>query len=317
MNIIVFADHINGQFKKTAFESVSYASKIAKSNNGFCTAVVLGKVNEPAKLSGFGVNKIIEVPYDGKFSANIYSSVLMELADKENAELVVVSHDLNGKSIAGLLAAKWGAGSVTGVVTLPEFSQNGMEVVKGVFSAKAYARYRIKSAKKVISVMPNAFPPEEIGGDASLESVNISIPADRIEVLSVERAEGKVPLPEADIVVSGGRGLKGPENWHLLEDLAATIGGVLACSRPVADVDWRPHNEHVGQTGIVIRPKLYIAVGISGAIQHLAGVNNSKVIVVINKDPEAPFYKAADYGVVGDLFEVVPRLNEAFKKYFK
>ncbi len=317
MNILVFADHINGQFKKTAYETVSFASRLAAKNNGTCLVAVLGKSGVAPQLAKYGANKVISVPFDGKFSANVYAAILMQIAQKENAELVVVSHDLNGKSIAGVLAAKWGAGSVTAVVAMPEFVNGGLEVMKGVFSGKAYAKYSITSAKKVISVMPNAFPPEEVEGSATEETFAATIPADRIEVLSVERAEGKVPLPEADVVVSGGRGLKGPENWHIIEDLASTIGGELACSRPVSDVDWRPHSEHVGQTGIVIRPKLYIAVGISGAIQHLAGVNNSKVIVVINKDPEAPFFKAADYGVVGDLFEVVPRLNEAFKRYLK
>jgi electron transfer flavoprotein alpha subunit len=317
MNILVFVDHLNGQYKKTTFETVSYASRVAKDNNGICIAVSLGKTGSTEKLAAFGAKRIIEIPYGGKFSANVYAGVLAEVANKLNADLIVVSHDLNGKAIAGLLAAKLGAGSVTGVVSMPEFVNGGMEVIKGVFSAKAYAKYRIISPRKLISIMPNAFPPVEEGGTATTEELSIDIPGDKIEVLSVERAEGKVPLPEADIVVSGGRGLKGPENWHILEDLATTLGAELACSRPVSDVEWRPHSEHVGQTGIVIRPKLYIAAGISGAIQHLAGVNNSKVIVVINKDPEAPFYRAADYGVVGDLFDVVPRLNEALKKYLK
>lgn len=317
MNILVFADHINGIYKKTTLEAVSYASRVAKENNGTCIAVSMGKTGSTEKLAAFGAKRIIEIPYEGKFSANVYAGVLAEAANKLNADLFIVSHDLNGKAMAGMLAAKLGAGSVTGVVTMPEFINGGMEVIKGVFSAKAFAKYRIVSPRKLISIMPNAFPPVEESGSATTEELSIDIPGDKIEVLSVERAEGKVPLPEADIVVSGGRGLKGPENWHILEDLAATLGAELACSRPVSDVEWRPHSEHVGQTGIVIRPKLYIAAGISGAIQHLAGVNNSKVIVVINKDPEAPFYKAADYGVVGDLFEVVPRLNEALKKYFK
>ncbi|MEM6698377.1 MAG: electron transfer flavoprotein subunit alpha/FixB family protein, partial [Bacteroidota bacterium] len=194
-------------------------------------------------------------------------------------------------------------------------NDGSFRVSKGVFSGKAFATYEIKSDKKVLSLMGNAVPVEETGAAVEVESLNVEVPAPKVKVKEVKRVEGTVPLPEAELVVSGGRGLKGPENWGIIEDLAEALGATTACSRPVSDTGWRPHHEHVGQTGIAIRPNLYIAAGISGAIQHLAGVNNSKTIVVINKDPEAPFFKAADYGIVGDLFEVVPKLTEAVKKF--
>ena len=186
---------------------------------------------------------------------------------------------------------------------------------QSVFSGKAIAEYAIKSPKRVLSLSGNSFKPEKIGTTIDVETIEVSIPNSSLKVIEVKREEGIVPLPEAELVVSAGRGMKGPENWTIIEALAKELGATTACSRPVADIGWRPHHEHVGQTGVAIKPNLYIAAGISGAIQHLAGVNNSKVIVVINKDPEAPFFKAADYGVLGDLFDVVPRLTEAVKKF--
>jgi electron transfer flavoprotein alpha subunit len=206
------------------------------------------------------------------------------------------------------------AGNVSGANALPDTS-NGFTVTKSVFSGKAIVQYAITTDKKVISVMGNSVQPVAAGSDAPVEKVEMTFPPTSLNVIERKTSEGIVPLPEAELVVSAGRGMKGPENWGIIEDLASVLGATTACSRPVADTHWRPHHEHVGQTGVAIRPNLYIAAGISGAIQHLAGVNNSKVIVVINKDPEAPFFKAADYGVVGDLFEVVPRLTTAIKKY--
>jgi electron transfer flavoprotein alpha subunit len=191
----------------------------------------------------------------------------------------------------------------------------GFKVKKSVFSSKAIATFEIKSDNKVISLMGNSIPVEDTGSEATVESLDIAVPASKVTIKEVKRSEGTVPLPEAELVVSAGRGMKAPENWGIIEELAKELGATTACSRPVADTGWRPHHEHVGQTGVAIRPNLYIAAGISGAIQHLAGVNNSKTIVVINKDPEAPFFKAADYGVVGDLFDVVPRITEAVKKF--
>ena len=213
-----------------------------------------------------------------------------------------------------MLAAKMNAGSVSGVNSLPT-NEGGFKVKKGVYSGKAIVEYSINSDKKVLSMMGNSLQPEEVGGDTPIEAISLNVAAPKSKILEHKTVTGVVPLPEAELVVSAGRGMKGPENWGIIEELAAVLGATTACSRPVADTGWRPHHEHVGQTGVAIRPNLYIAAGISGAIQHLAGVNNSKTIVVINKDPDAPFFKAADYGVVGDLFEVVPKLTEALKKF--
>ena len=226
---------------------------------------------------------------------------------------MIVSHSSTGKSLTGGLAIRLNAGLVSGVSSIPT-NDGTFKVKRGVFSGKAIAEYEVGGDIKVLSLMGNAFPLEEIGADGTVESVEVSLPAPRITVKEVNRMEGTVPLPEAELVVSAGRGMKDPGNWGIIDDLANVLGATTACSRPVSDTGWRPHHEHVGQTGIAIRPNLYIAIGISGAIQHLAGVNNSKVIVVINKDPEAPFFKAADYGVVADLFDVVPKLTESIKR---
>jgi electron transfer flavoprotein alpha subunit len=226
---------------------------------------------------------------------------------------VIFANNVDGKSIAPRLAARLKAGLVPGAVALPE-TGNGFTVKKNVFSGKAFANISVKSPVKVISLNLNSYPVTEGSGTAEVVPFNATVDASKVKVTAVNKVTGEVPLSEAEKVVSGGRGLKGPENWGMIEDLAHALGAATACSRPVADVHWRPHHEHVGQTGLAIAPNLYIAVGISGAIQHLAGVNRSKVIVVINKDPEAPFFKAADYGIVGDAFEVVPKITEAVKK---
>ena len=229
--------------------------------------------------------------------------------------MVIVGHTSTGKSLLGRLAVRMDAGSVPAVNAVPTMDGGTFKVRKPVFSGKAFADYEVKSDNKVLSLMGNSLKPQEVGSAANVETLDLEVPAAQVTVKEVKRMEGITPLPEAELVVSAGRGMKGPENWAIVEELAGIMGATTACSRPVADADWRPHHEHVGQTGVAIRPNLYIAIGISGAIQHLAGVNSSKTIVVINKDPEAPFFKAADYGVVGDLFDVVPRLNEAMKKF--
>ena len=249
---------------------------------------------------------------------------MAQLAEQTAASVVIFSHNTDGKAIAPRLSAKLKAGLVAGAVDLPD-TANGFVVKKSVFSGKAFAFIAITTPVKIISLNPNAFKTETGEGTAEVADFNAAVDAPKVKVTGVNKQSGEVPLSEAEIVVSGGRGMKGPENWGILEDLAKELHAALACSRPVADAHWRPHNEHVGQTGGAIAPNLYIAIGISGAIQHLAGVNRSKVIVVINKDPEAPFFKAADYGIVGDLFEVVPNLtsyqaanqHKVFNKYCK
>lgn len=314
--VLVFAESPRGQFKKAAFEAVTFGKKVADQLGADCAAIVLGAAQNAGDLGRYGASRVLQVSGDAlnNIDSQVYAAVLAAAAKQLNASVVVLSHTSTGKTIAGRLAVRLDAGLVSGVNALPE-TGGGFKVKKSVFSGKAIAEYDITSAVKVISLMGNAVRPDASGSPVSVETLDIAAPATRVKVKSVKTQEGTVPLPEAEVVVSAGRGMKDPGNWGIVEDLAAALGATTACSRPVADSHWRPHHEHVGQTGIAIRPNLYIAIGISGAIQHLAGVNNSKTIVVINKDPEAPFFKAADYGVVGDLFEVVPQLTEAVKKF--
>jgi electron transfer flavoprotein alpha subunit len=284
------------------------------------TAVALGTIadSELQALGAYGAQKVLHVT-DARLdtlNARAYTRALATAAEKEGAKVVVALHDVTGKAVAPRLAARLKAGMVAGAVSLPDMA-SGFIVKKNVFSGKAFAFVNITSDVKVITLMPNTSPVKKGEGSTSIEQLSVAF-EDKdfgVTVKEVSKVTGTVPLSEAELVVSGGRGLKGPENWGVLEDLAGSLGAALACSRPVADSHWRPHHEHVGQTGGTIRPNLYIAVGISGAIQHLAGVNGSKTIVVINKDPEAPFFKAADYGVIGDALEIVPKLTEAVKKF--
>jgi electron transfer flavoprotein alpha subunit len=248
-----------------------------------------------------------------QFDAQVYAAAIAEASSALGAQVIVFSHTTSGKAIAPRLSARIKAGLVAGAVSLPDTS-NGFVVKKSVFSGKAFANVGVNTAVKIISLNPNAFGLQATDGTAEVAAINITPSSGKVKVTSVNKVTGTVPLSEAELVVSGGRGLKGPENWHLVEDLAKEIGAATACSRAVADAHWRPHHEHVGQTGGAIAPNLYFAIGISGAIQHLAGVNRSKTIVVINKDPEAPFFKAADYGIVGDAFEVMPKIVDAVRK---
>jgi electron transfer flavoprotein alpha subunit len=314
MAVLVFAESPKGNFKKTAFEAVTYGSKIAKALGTQCLALTIGTVNNGGQLGQYGANIVHNVAGINTFDSQVFSTIIAEAAKQVGAKVVILSHSANGKALAGRVAVRLGAGMVSGANALPN-TEGAFKVKKSVFSGKAIAEYTVTADIKVISLMGNALAPEKTGSDVAVSALSVSAPASRVRVKEVKTAEGIVPLPEAELVVSAGRGLKGPENWGIIEDLAVTLNATTACSRPVADAHWRPHHEHVGQTGVAIRPNLYIAIGISGAIQHLAGVNNSRVIVVINKDSEAPFFKAADYGVVGDLFEIVPRLTEAVKKY--
>ena len=315
--VLVFAESPRGQFKKSAFEAVTYGKKVAELLGTSCVALSLGTAKDAGELGRYGASRVLNVAdstFD-HFDSQAFAAAIAEVAKSIGATVIILGHTAIGKSIAGRVAVRLNAGLVSGVNSLPTANGAALRAKKSVFSGKAIAEYEITSAVKVLSLMGNAVKPESTGSPVAVEAVSAGAAKGRIRVKSVKTQEGIVPLPEAEVVVSAGRGMKGPENWGMVEEMATILGATTACSRPVADAHWRPHHEHVGQTGIAIRPNLYIAIGISGAIQHLAGVNNSKVIVVINKDAEAPFFKAADYGVVGDLFEVVPRLNEAFKKF--
>jgi len=314
--ILVYAESPKGKFKKGAFEAVTYGYRTALVLGTECCALTLGNVESAGELGKYGASKVINIGDDvlDNFDSQVHTAAIAEVANNINASVVIVNHSAQGKALLGRLAARLNAGSVSGVNEVPT-NDGAFRVKTNVFSGKAIAQYEIKSAVKVLSLMGNSVQPEEVGSPVAVETASPDLPTSRVSIKEVKTVEGTVPLPEAELVVSAGRGMKAPENWGIIEDLAQTLGATTACSRPVADTGWRPHHEHVGQTGVAIRPNLYIAAGISGAIQHLAGVNNSKVIVVINKDPEAPFFKEADYGVVGDLFDVVPRLNEALKKY--
>lgn len=319
MSVLIFVDHTDdGHIKKASHEAISYGAKIAEQTGDVAEAVVLGKVNEDlAALGTHGAKKVHHVQNDGLnvFDSQVQAKVIAQVAEQTGAKVIVFSNNSSGKSLAPRVAVRLKAGLVSGATALPDTSASGgFTIRKNVFSGKAFANVSIHTDIKVISLNVNAFTITEGAGTAEVIPFNATVDAPKLKVTGSTKTSGKVSLTEADVVVSAGRGMKGPENWAMVEELADTLGAALACSRPVADAHWRPHNEHVGQTGIAIAPNLYIAIGISGAIQHLAGVNRSKVIVVINKDPEAPFFKAADYGIVGDAFDVVPKLTQAVKK---
>lgn len=309
--VLIYVESPSGKIKKNALEALTYGYKAAQQMGTQAVALTIGAAEGAEGLAAYGASKVFNVDA-ASFDSQQFAAIISDTAKSIGAKLVVMSHSSSGKSLLGRVAVRLEAGSVAGITGLFE----GDNVKKNVFSGKAVAHFNITTAVKVVSVMGNSFQPVVIseGATCSVEKGSSSATS-RVKVRERKTVEGVVPLPEAELVVSAGRGMKGPENWGIVEDLANVIGATTACSRPVADIHWRPHHEHVGQTGVAIRPNLYIAIGISGAIQHLAGVNQSKVIVVINKDPEAPFFKAADYGVVGDLFDIVPRLTEAIKKF--
>jgi len=315
MSILIYADTTNGALTKNAFEAASYGAQLAQKMGSTATAIVAGSASGLEELGKYGVTKVMHVSDASldNFDPQKMTAAIAEVASSVGAKTIIFSHDFAGKSIVPRLAAKLDAGLVTGAVQLPN-TDAGFVVKKAVFSGKAFANIEITSDVKIISVLPNSIEKQMGDGSAAVEAATVNLPSSNITVKEVRKESTELSLTEADIVVSAGRGLKGPENWGMVEDLAKELGAATACSRPVADIGWRPHHEHVGQTGIAIRPNLYFAIGISGAIQHLAGVNGSKVIVVINTDAEAPFFKAADYGIVGDAFEVVPKLLEAVKK---
>ncbi|HXB34721.1 MAG TPA: electron transfer flavoprotein subunit alpha/FixB family protein [Puia sp.] len=315
MSVLIFIDHSDGHVKKASLEALSYGAALAGQLGVTAEGILLGTVDSDLSLLGrYGVKKVHHAAQEtfNHLDAQVFARVIADASTATGATVLVFSNNVNGKAIAPRVAVRLKAGLVSGAVALPDTAK-GFVVRKNVFSGKAFANVSINTPIRVIALNPNSYPVKEAEGSAEIVPLHVSA-APRVKVVSTTPASGQVPLTEAEIVVSGGRGLKGPENWGMIEDLARLLGAATACSRPVADAHWRPHNEHVGQTGIAIAPNLYIAIGISGAIQHLAGVNRSKVIVVINKDPEAPFFKAADYGIVGDAFEVVPNMIEAVKK---
>ena len=317
MSVLVFADNSEGKFKKTAFEVTSYGKKVAEQAQ---TNLVVLTINatSTADLATYGAEKVLAVNKEqlATFNAKAYADVLKQAAEKENADIIIIDSTINGLYLAPLLSVNLSAGYASNVVALPT-SVNPLTVKRKSFSSKAFNFTAFNTSKKVIGLAKNSFGLVENASTLNEESFSPTLDnADfNISATSVDKTTGTVTIADADVVVSGGRGLKGPENWTMIEDLAEVLGAATACSKPVADLGWRPHGEHVGQTGKPVSSNLYIAIGISGAIQHLAGVNSSKVKVVINNDPEAPFFKAAEYGIVGDAFEVVPTLIEKLKEF--
>lgn len=316
MSVLIFADQFEGHIKKSSFEALSYGAKLAEMMGTSAEGLVLGTVKDDLSALGkYGVKKIHHVSDASldHLDAQQYAAVIADAVKQLQATVVIFSNNLSGKAVAPRLSARLKAGLVAGAVALPDLS-NGFVVKKNVFSGKAFAQISVKTDIRIIALNPNSYTISMVDGTAEVNNLSISAGSPRVKITATNKVSGAVPLGEAELVISGGRGLKGPENWGLVEDLANLIGAATACSRAVADAHWRPHHEHVGQTGLAIAPNLYFAIGISGAIQHLAGVNRSKVIVVVNKDPEAPFFKAADYGIVGDAFEVMPKVIEAVRK---
>ena len=308
MATLVYINSRDG-LAKSALEAVTYGKRLG----GEVIALTTGSADEATlgKLGEYGASKVLVDRSVETDDSQQLTRVIATAVETTGADTIVFSHDLTAKAVAPRLSVRLKAGLISGAIDIP----SGDNVRVNVFSGKAYGNVKISTAKKIISLLPNSIQPESGGSVCPVESFNGNAGDSRVKLKETKKPEGEIPLPEAELVVSAGRGLKGPENWGIVENLAKALGAATACSRPVADIGWRPHHEHVGQTGVAIRPNLYIAAGISGAIQHLAGVNGSKVIVVINTDSEAPFFKAADYGVLGDAFEVLPRLTEAVKKF--
>lgn len=317
MSILVYTESEEGKIKKVALEAVSYAKGIADQMGTTVTAISFN-VNDTSDLGKYGASKVLEVSNDKlkKFNGEAYADAINQAAKNEGAKVIVLTSSANSKYLAPTLAIDLDAGYVPNVVGLPE-STSPFKVKHSVFTNKAFAVTEINTDVKIVGIGQNSYGLKESETSLSKEAFSPNLDAHDfdVEVLSVEKNTDQVSIADAEIVVSGGRGLKGPENWGMLEDLAEVLGAATACSKPVSDMGWRPHSEHVGQTGKPVASNLYIAIGISGAIQHLAGINASKVKVVINNDPEAPFFKAADYGIVGDAFEIVPQLTEKLKEF--
>jgi electron transfer flavoprotein alpha subunit len=317
MSILIYAESAEGKFKKVAFELASYAKKIAETTGQTVTAITIN-MSDVSELANYGVDKVLKVTNDklANFTAKAFADAIKQAAQKENAKLVLLSSTTDSLYLAPLLSVGLDAGFASNVVGLP-ISNSPFQVKRTAFSNKAFNITEINTDIKVLCLSKNSYGIFESAGAATAEdfSPTFSDADFGVKVQSIEKGSGKVTIADADVVVSGGRGLKGPENWGLIENLATALGAATACSKPVSDLGWRPHSEHVGQTGKPVATNLYIAVGISGAIQHIAGINSSKVKVVINSDADAPFFKVADYGIVGDAFDILPRLTEKLKAF--
>lgn len=311
MAIFVYAENINGIYKKAAFEAVSYAKAIAEKAGDTVTAIAINPTDSSELLYKYGANTVINIKDEGlkSFSAKAYAQAVNEVV---NGNIIVFPHTTDASSIAPMLAIMKNSSLITNALEAPE-NLSPFQVKRKAFSGKGFMHAKADAASVIVTVSQNAFGVKDNAVSGSEEVKDLSVSNEDTKVISHEQSSGKLDLKEAEVVVSAGRGMKGPENWGMIEDLANVLGAATACSKPVSDIGWRPHTEHVGQTGKAISPNLYIAVGISGAIQHLAGVNSSKTIVVINNDPEAPFFKSADYGVVGDAFQIIPALTEKIK----
>lgn len=312
MSILVVTESENGKLKKNAAELVSYAKALADQQNASLSAVAIN-CDAPQELGYHGAEKILnaKLSFDS-FDVAIHADIVAQAAKQEEAKIIVLSSSANAKYMAGMLAAKLDAAYVSNVVALPKF-ENDLSVKRTAFSNKAFSYTSLHSEVSILGLSTNAFGAVENHVNPEVVEFQPNLPEQTTAQTEVSQNTGKTSIADADVVVSGGRGLKGPENWGMIEELADVLGAATACSKPVSDMGWRPHSEHVGQTGKPVATNLYFAIGISGAIQHLAGINASKVKVVINTDPEAPFFKAADYGIVGDAFDVVPRLTEKLK----
>ncbi len=316
MSILVYIENDNGEVKKASQEAIAYASGLAKQLGTDCVGLAVNiSESELTNVGNYGVGKVLSYSNDGLAADSIsdISAAIAAATQQAGTKVVVLASTSLGEAVSARLAIKLDASLGTNVIGLPD-TGSGFVVRKGVYTGKAFCKINLKSENKVLTVKKNGYDFEKGSESASIESIDLGISSEeKVQVKEIKKQEGTILLPEADLVVSAGRGLKGPENWGMIEELAQLLGAATACSKPVSDADWRPHHEHVGQTGIKVSPNLYIAVGISGAIQHLAGVSSSKTIVVINTDEEAPFFKAADYGIIGDAFEVIPKLIEALK----
>ena len=315
MSVLVFAEVSEGKFKKNALEVVSYGKKLAEQLGTQLTAFTIN-AETPSELASYGADKIVTITNNAlsSFDAKAIATVASQIAQKENSKVIIVDSSANGAYLAPIIAGQLAAGFASNVVELP-ISMEPFVVKRKAFSNKAFQHTEINTDIKIIGLAKNAFGVFETAGKGQEEAFSTELINTGVTTVSIQQATGKISIADAEIVVSGGRGLKGPEHWGLIEDLAAVLNAATACSKPVSDLGWRPHSEHVGQTGKPVASNLYIAIGVSGAIQHVAGINASKVKVVINTDPEAPFFKAADYGIVGDAFEVVPELIQKLQKF--